>query len=204
MLEKQLPSNLNRMVRPSYPRVAGIARGLDLPDDRSGRRAHAADLPSFAASPPMVPLAVVEGQATGWWWAAIAFFMEGFALYGASLYPSAIYSVDEALLPSHLHQARLADSRHGTVQSLAAQSLNGSNVISPGLAAWSEPRPSKGGDWLGAVGAKIAAVWTHWRRESEIRQAVQALSEYDDRTLLDLGICGRADIERMVRYCRDC
>lgn len=201
MLEKQLPSNLNRMVRPSYPRVAGIARGLDLPDDRGGRRARAtsADLPAFTTSPPMVPLAVVEGQSAGWWWAAIAFFMEGFALYGASLYPSAIFSVDEASLLSNVHQARLADSRHA-----AAVPLNGSNVISPGLAAWSESRPHDGGNWLSGLGEKIVAVWTHWRRESEIRQAVQALSEYDDRTLLDLGICGRADIERMVRYCRDC
>jgi uncharacterized protein YjiS (DUF1127 family) len=47
-------------------------------------------------------------------------------------------------------------------------------------------------------------LWKHWWREREINQAVAALSQYDDRTLRDLGINGRADIERVVRHCRDC
>jgi 3-hydroxy-9,10-secoandrosta-1,3,5(10)-triene-9,17-dione monooxygenase len=51
---------------------------------------------------------------------------------------------------------------------------------------------------------KFVALWTHWRREREIKSAVAALAKYDERTLRDLGIHGRADIERMVRCCRDC
>jgi uncharacterized protein YjiS (DUF1127 family) len=61
-----------------------------------------------------------------------------------------------------------------------------------------------GGSWWAALGETAAALLMHWRREREIHRAVAALSDYDDRTLRDLGINGRADIERVVRYCRDC
>lgn len=208
MLEPQLPSNATRMVRPSYARVAGIARGLDLSADRGGTRARAAfpDGPAYTISAPVVPATDMDEVATGWWQATLTFFMEGFALYAASMYPSAVFSLDEASLPANVHQARLIDSRQAAMAhgQGSTHGPSGSNVIAPELAAWTAPSRRDGGDWLAGLGEKVVALWTHWRREQEIRAAVRALAEYDDRTLRDLGIQGRADIERMVRYCRDC
>ncbi|WP_212491252.1 DUF1127 domain-containing protein, partial [Bradyrhizobium liaoningense] len=79
-----------------------------------------------------------------------------------------------------------------------------SNVIASELAAGVEQRPPSRGNWMGELGERVVALWTHWRRERAIKSAVAALAKYDQRTLRDLGIHGRADIERMVRYCRDC
>jgi len=194
MLKQQLPSNVNPMVRPSHIRMGGVARGLDLSDDRGG------------GAPPAVPFVEMDSATSGWWWTAMAFLMEGFALYGASLYPSATFLVDEASAPATTQQARLAGSdqpakAHGRG---ASQPLQGPNVITPELAAWAEQRPRDGGGWMAGLGEQVVGLWTHWRQEQEIRRAVRALAEFDDRTLLDIGIRGRADIERMVRYCRDC
>jgi uncharacterized protein YjiS (DUF1127 family) len=44
----------------------------------------------------------------------------------------------------------------------------------------------------------------HARREREIKKAVAALAKLDDRTLRDIGIPQRSQIEQVVRYCRDC
>jgi uncharacterized protein YjiS (DUF1127 family) len=41
-------------------------------------------------------------------------------------------------------------------------------------------------------------------REREIRRAVDALAKLDDRTLRDIGIPDRSQIERVVRFCLDC
>ena len=208
MLEQQRPSNVNPMVRPSYARVAGIARGLDLPDDRGGRRGRAVspDRAAYMASPPVVPIADMDRPATGWWSAVLTFFMDGFVLYAASMYPGAVFLLDETSRPANGPRARLADGRQPAMSygQEASQRLNQSNVIAPGPAAWTGRSARNGGDPLAGLGRKVVALWTHWRREQEIRQAVRALAEYDDRTLRDLGIQGRADIERMVRYCRDC
>ncbi|MBR0692940.1 DUF1127 domain-containing protein [Bradyrhizobium lablabi] len=57
-----------------------------------------------------------------------------------------------------------------------------------------------------AVGAGkiIFRLRSHWQREREIRTAVMALARFDDKTLRYLGISSRSEIERVVRYCRDC
>ena len=84
------------------------------------------------------------------------------------------------------------------------QPPKGSNVVAPEFAASAELRPRRRGNWMSELGEKFMALGAHWRREREIKSAVAALSKYDERTLRDLGIHGRADIEQMVRYCRDC
>lgn len=202
MLDQQLSSNVNRIVQPPRVQVGGIVQ-LDLLDDRGSKRVRTTpDMSNSTAPPAATPL--VEKDA--WLSTAIAFFMEGFAVYGAALHPSAAFSIDEESVSANAHQARLAGNRHPAVahELRVSQHLNGSNFIAPGPAAWSEECPREPADWLARLGGKIVALWTHWRREQEIRRAVRALAEYDDRTLRDLGIQGRADIERTVRYCRDC
>ena len=207
MLEQQLSSNVGRTISPSHTRIGGIAHVVELPDHQRSRRgrATAPDMPKCPA-PAMAPSMEMENVVTAWWWIALAFFMEGFAVYGASLHPSAAFTVDDVSVSANAHQVHLVENRHPAMahEQDASQILNGSNIISPGLAAWTEQRPRERGDWLARLGEQVVALWTHWRREQEIRRAVRALAEYDERALRDLGIQGRADIERMVRYCRDC
>ncbi|EJN10590.1 Protein of unknown function (DUF1127) [Bradyrhizobium sp. YR681] len=208
MLKQQLPSVTNRMVQPPDIRAGRAPRGFDVPGGRGrGRGAGAAsDRPEYAAPPPAVPFVEMDSATSGWWWTAMAFLMEGFALYGASLHPSATFSIDEASARADAHRAHVAASRQPAMiyERRASQALSDSNVIVPGLAAWAEQPPRRNADWIAGLGETVVAFWTRWRNEREVRRAVKALAEYDDRTLLDIGIRGRADIERMVRYCRDC
>src|SRR5262249_48821853 len=50
----------------------------------------------------------------------------------------------------------------------------------------------------------IAAPWSYWRNEFEVRRTTRALAELDDHTLRDLGIPERSQIEFTVRFCREC
>ncbi len=58
--------------------------------------------------------------------------------------------------------------------------------------------------WLRKPWSAAADRWTQWRREREIKRAVAALEKFDDQTLRDIGIPDRSEIERVIRYCRDC
>jgi uncharacterized protein YjiS (DUF1127 family) len=58
--------------------------------------------------------------------------------------------------------------------------------------------------WLTSPCSTVASRWTHWRRERQIKKAVVALLALDDRTLRDIGIPHRSEIEQVVRYCFDC
>lgn len=55
-------------------------------------------------------------------------------------------------------------------------------------------------NWLARSCSVIVNRWRHWRREREIKKAVAALVEFDDRTLRDIGIPDRSQIEDAVRY----
>ncbi|WP_212288612.1 DUF1127 domain-containing protein [Bradyrhizobium liaoningense] len=206
MLEQQLPSSVSRIVRPSQRRSGVNAHGLVLPGDRGDMARATRDMSKYTGPSAVVLSADTERPATAWWWVALAFFMEGFAVYGASMHPIAVFPVDEASDSANPHQARPAGNQHPAVahEQGASHALNGSNIIAPGVAAWAEQRPRDRGNRLAGLGEQIMALWMYWRREQEIRRAVTALAQYDDRTLRDLGIQGRADIERMVRYCHDC
>jgi uncharacterized protein YjiS (DUF1127 family) len=210
MLKQYFSLNVNRMVRPFRIRIGQIARDLDLSDDRSSGklvRTVYPDMPGYTRRQPVVPVVDADSPTSRWWWTGPAFFVEGFVLYGVSPHPSARFSADEAeLATAHARQVRLA----GGCPPVMAHGQGGleppkrSNVIVSELAAGVELRPPRRGNWMSELGEKVVALWTHWRREREIKSAVAALAKYDERTLRDLGIHGRGDIERMVRYCRDC
>ena len=57
--------------------------------------------------------------------------------------------------------------------------------------------------WLSVIWRGIASRRAKWRREREIRKAVAALTEYDDRLLRDMGFPHRSQIEQIVRNGRD-
>jgi uncharacterized protein YjiS (DUF1127 family) len=77
------------------------------------------------------------------------------------------------------------------------------NVDHPGRVTWPDAC-RHGWHWLTSLKKAILSFHAHRRKEREIRKAVAALSEFDDRTLRDLGIPSRSEIEQVVRYCRDC
>jgi uncharacterized protein YjiS (DUF1127 family) len=56
----------------------------------------------------------------------------------------------------------------------------------------------------GKMGSLRTLLAERGRREREIKKAVAALAKLDDRTLRDIGIPQRSQIEQVVRYCRDC
>jgi len=58
--------------------------------------------------------------------------------------------------------------------------------------------------WLTSPCSTVASRWAQWRREREIKKAVAALLELDDRTLRDIGIPHRSEIEQVVRYSLEC
>jgi uncharacterized protein YjiS (DUF1127 family) len=68
---------------------------------------------------------------------------------------------------------------------------------SPSLAAYQRTLTSSAGSLLTMLAER-------GRREREIKKAVAALAKLDDRTLRDIGIPQRSQIEQVVRYCRDC
>ncbi|WP_354222128.1 DUF1127 domain-containing protein [Bradyrhizobium sp. F1.4.3] len=132
--------------------------------------------------------------------------MEGFALYGAALHPNAAFSVEATPTIGFARPPRRAENRpHAVTQEQGgSQPMKYGSVVEPSRAARVGLRPRRRWSCWAALGETAAVLVTHWRREREIERAIAALAEYDDRTLRDLGIYGRADIERVVRYCRDC
>jgi uncharacterized protein YjiS (DUF1127 family) len=145
------------------------------------------------------------------WSAAFTWIMEGFLLYGASLHPNSAFPI--ALLPAERdipQPAEVSPSRGFSSVGLHAES---SGKAAP-RAGQGTGRNIFGAGGVAAAGVVrrsarqprrfIADVWTNWRREREIRRAVSALEQFDDRTLRDMGIPSRSKIENVVRYCRDC
>jgi uncharacterized protein YjiS (DUF1127 family) len=166
------------------------------------------------------------------WSPVFAFFMEGFALYGAS-YCGSLHAIATSAI-----EACPTEAQAGQPERLSVRERRGSIAIvysstSPELAG-AEPRNetnragpesevssedaglsrfyswpsstdrSSRRNWLTRPWAAIASRWVHWRREREIKRAVAVLVEFDDRTLRDIGIRCRTGIEQVVRYGRDC
>jgi uncharacterized protein YjiS (DUF1127 family) len=94
---------------------------------------------------------------------------------------------------------QLASNEHAH-ETRHAWSLD-SNVIRPSRAVAPD---AVGFRWLASLKEAILSFHAHWQREREIRKAIAALTEFDDRTLRDMGIPSRSEIEHAVRCCRDC
>jgi uncharacterized protein YjiS (DUF1127 family) len=151
-----------------------------------------------------------EREVAPFWWEVFAFFMEGFALYGAALHPTATIPVEAILAARRNWQSYADDDEPPEPAQGSARDAAGSrcNVVALGRVRPGDAYLEHRWTWLRSLGETWAETWTvlstHLRREREIKRAVTALRDFDDRTLRDMGISGRSDIERMVRYCRDC
>jgi uncharacterized protein YjiS (DUF1127 family) len=129
----------------------------------------------------------------------LAALAEGFGAYGVALYPTADFPLQAILV-----QRREALQHSGSVSGQAQEAdLAPENVRFGGGSTLDAPTP-----WYRNLPASMydaaVAFWAHWRREREIRKAVAALAQFDDRSLRDMGIRSRSEIEQVVRYCRDC
>jgi hypothetical protein len=153
------------------------------------------------------------------------FFLEGFALYGASLYgfatppvtvisgeagerqhqrPSGSERQKSVALVSSAAPARITVLRREDAVGRTAFGAGppSSDILAfpaRGLEQYQLVRPG----WLAIIRGAVASRWAKWRHEREIRKAVVALAGYDDRTLRDMGILDRAHIEQRVRAGRD-
>ena len=153
-------------------------------------------------------------------------FLEGFAVYGASFHGFATTAVaigsevgarlpleatqrqrrqSISLVPSSAHAEMTALEREDAVDRTAfgeriPSRRDGYHALVGVLDRYRSVHPG----WLSVIWRGIASRRAKWRREREIREAVAALTEYDDRLLRDMGFPHRSQIEQTLRNGRDC
>jgi uncharacterized protein YjiS (DUF1127 family) len=183
---------------------SGSMNGVPLRDSSSITHENRAmaprlDLTDVKSPPAITPtMTRADRRNIGPWPSIFTFLMEGFALYGAS------YGSYGALLndiatspaePSTRQPGKISPFERRKFISIVSPSA------SPGVTA---PERETCRNWLARPWRAIASRRAHWRRQREIKMAVAALTKLDDGTLRDIGIPHRSQIERVVRYCRDC
>jgi uncharacterized protein YjiS (DUF1127 family) len=162
-------------------------------------------------------------------WSVFTSFMEGFASYCAMLHLPATFAAESCPTEATAgHPEKISARKRrrsiAVVSSSTSPGATGSelerdiNRTAPGFPALSgqagfagfcgsPPFDIDGSNhehWLTEPWSEIASRRTHRHREREIEKAVAALAQLDDRTLRDIGIPHRSQIEQVVRYCRDC
>jgi hypothetical protein len=178
-----------------------------------------------ARSQPSVVAAVRrrDRQDTSPWSSSIlAFFMEGFALYGASYlaYPHApaaspvepsatrVRAPEPEEISWRARRRAMAivasamDSRVTEVEDEINRAGPGSETASGDILF--ETDRSNRWNWLLRPWHAIASRSARRRREREIKKAVAALVEPDRRASRNFGIPNRSGIEQVTRYRRDC
>ncbi|QOZ27977.1 DUF1127 domain-containing protein [Bradyrhizobium sp. CCBAU 51753] len=193
--QNSLP-NVDHVAR--LPQAGGIIRAIRSVDRAPGRPPPHGAHSTHAVAPVEQP----DRSAVGWWLAALAFFIEGCAMYGASIYPGAEFPVPPA--PASAPPRSVRVQQQPAIEQACAQPLESSVTSGLEWAVSADARPQRRWSWLSSIGGTVAAIWRYWRREWAVQTAVAALAEYDDRTLRDMGICGQSDIERVVRQSGDC
>jgi uncharacterized protein YjiS (DUF1127 family) len=154
-------------------------------------------------------------RATTTWPPVAWFFIEGFALYGASLHAIATDAVTassseasdpqpkERSRPEQRNSISLVSSRPGVGMRVLKREGGIDRGVSTTKGQWFPvPEVDRSPRWPAKIRNAIASGWAKWRRERQINKAVTALAELDDRTLRDMGIPHRSQIEQAVRYGR--
>jgi uncharacterized protein YjiS (DUF1127 family) len=217
MSEMHLSGSVNRARRNNIPSGEEIRFALRDKRDVAHEkltRIPGPDLADLNSLPDVTPSMAAGRQKTTVWSPVIRSFMEDFALYGTSVhltacFPVTLHSDEEKILRARDISARTISPRlerntnqatpAGPAAAFADNSLRKLNdVKSPRIGR------SNRWNWLSLPWEVVVTLWTYGRREREIRRAVAALAELDDRTLRDIGIPHRSHIEQVVRYCHDC
>jgi uncharacterized protein YjiS (DUF1127 family) len=159
-----------------------------------------------------------NGPPLSFWSVVFASCMEGFVLYGASVHPNAfpielfrtgdnVSQPDEIFQPRGLRAVVASSANAGEVATPHREQPSGNAAVASVDAGFFESDGVKPAGVIRRSARRfwnlIAGVRAHWRREREIKKAVYALAEFDDRTLRDMGIRDRCQIERTVRQGRD-
>ena len=207
MLKEHASLDVNRFAGVPDPREGAVVCVVLSDDSGTARRTSGTrpDLPeSCPAAKPA--LAGADSAPISLWWSVLASFAEGFGAYSLALYPTADFPVQAILaarqesLPHHGGREPIATTRERAAGLLSENR----NIIQLGGSPALDARPPWHRNLLALICDGGAALWAHWRREREIKRAVAALEEFDDRTLRDIGIASRSEIEQIVRYCHDC
>jgi uncharacterized protein YjiS (DUF1127 family) len=178
-----------------------------IPSDDSGMaRRRSAVRSGLPESNPAAASAIVRpGYArTSLCLSVLAAFAEGFGAYSLALYPTADFPLETIVVAR-----KEALQQPGSRDLATAGRLHEANLLSVDARLGGGPAPDASLPWYRNLPALIydkaaAASWAYWRREREIRKAVVALAQFDDRSLRDMGISSRSEIEQVVRYCHDC
>jgi uncharacterized protein YjiS (DUF1127 family) len=192
-------------------------------DNRAARR--------VPAEPPRPDLADVEAphgaaaRADGIFTAVISALIEGFALH-AMLYLPPINREQSSPAETEAGQPEeltVRDRRRSIAivfssakpEAKQSERDDGTNKAGSTSEAFSEhaglPESyrvevdrSGHGHWLTRPWSSLASKWRHWRHERDVAALVACLADLDDRTLRDIGVPHRSQIEQAVRYGRDC
>jgi uncharacterized protein YjiS (DUF1127 family) len=185
MPAKHLPGSENGVVR-RYD-FASDARGIE---DKNFPRARLPDPPDMRSLPVTTVVAADCPKTT--FWSSV-----WLSLCGASPYPTVLFPVgpdpdeEKIRLSRHISQRELRGPtcliRPTARQESASLEFERKN---------DHVRPA---EYVVAL-----ADYSLRERERKIKKAVAALAELDNRTLQDIGIPHRSQIEQVVRYCHDC
>jgi uncharacterized protein YjiS (DUF1127 family) len=134
------------------------------------------------------------------WSSALDYLIESLGLCGAALHGVAIDPV--ALFEPAHDDEKL--SRPRDIQSSERREVK--SLISPApIRHAPSPEHDRPPNHVTPAGYVIALSSDSPReRERKIKTTVAALAELDDRTLIDMGVPHRSQIEQVVRYCLDC
>jgi uncharacterized protein YjiS (DUF1127 family) len=204
MLKEYASLNVNRFAGLHDPREGAVVCAVLSDDSGIAREPAAARLSLPRSGPAPISTIARNGDApTSLWWSVLASFAEGFGAYSAALYPTADFPVQAILVAKneslqHPGSRELTATLHERETDLRPQN------IQLGSGSTLDERLPRHRNLLALIYDAGAALWAHWRREREIKRAVEALAQFDDRTLRDIGISSRAEIEQVVRYCHDC
>ena len=206
MLKEHASLHVNRFAGLDDPRKNAAVCAVLSNDSCIARQPAAARSASESGAAATSTIARAGDVPTSLWWSVLASFAEGFGAYGVALYPTADLPVQESLWArEELLQRHGERNSTATAPEYEAGLLSKNrNIIQLGRSAALDARPQWRRNLLALIYDAGAALWAHWRREREIKRAVAALAEFDDRTLRDIGISSRAEIEQVVRYCHDC
>ena len=204
MLKKHASRTVNRFVGLNDPRRGAAVCAVLSDDSGIARQTPAArpDLPE--SSPAAISTIARAGYApTSLCLSVLAAFAEGFGAYSVALYPTADIPV-QAILVARKESLQHPGSRELTATGHEHETDLLSENIRLGNGSTLDAQPPRHRNLLALIYDTAAALWAHWRREREIKKAVVALAQFDDRTLRDMGIASRSEIEHVVRYCHDC
>jgi len=206
LLEHLMPRSLESLKAVARPHnVANCELTTELCGKGRGEESPNANSPPRAVSPIDRSFA-----------ALLSSFMEGFALFAmAHCYPAEAkseqpedISVADISIAKGSRSLTLVSSTHPEVTRSASESAPGRPHTGPsadvGLAEIYDTRSfdADRSNWLARSWSIAVERWQHWRYEREITKAVATLEELDDRTLRDIGIPDRSEIEQAARYGR--